>query len=94
MKQETTSTLTAFALVLAIFALFPSSPARAACDSGVKLDKTTVESTRQLLEKAGYKNIREWRKGCDNVWHATALKDGAPVHVAVLPDGRIVKEGD
>ena len=66
----------------------------AACESGVRVDKTTVEDTRKKLEKAGYKNIRNWRKGCDNTWHATAIKNGAPVSVALLPDGHVVKEGD
>lgn len=72
----------------------PLRPALAACEAGEKPDKTTVEDTRKLLDKAGYKNARNWRKGCDNTWHATAIKDGTEVHVAVLPDGHIVREGD
>lgn len=76
--------------------LLAAEPPRAlaACDPGTKLDKTTVESTRKILEKAGYSKVHDWRKGCDNTWHATAMKDGAAAHVAVLPDGRVVKEGD
>ena len=72
----------------------PVRPALALCEAAEKPDKTTVEDTRKLLEKAGYRNARNWRKGCDNTWHATAVKDGAEVHVAVLPDGHIVREGD
>lgn len=69
-------------------------PAWAACKIGEKPDKTTVEDTRKLLTQAGYKDARDWRKGCDNTWHATAMKDGTRVNVAVLPDGHIVQEGD
>lgn len=69
-------------------------PAQAACDPGDKIDKTTVEDTRAILAKAGYKNVRNWRKGCDNTWHASATKDGVRVNVAVLPDGHVVREGD
>jgi len=72
----------------------PLRPALAACEAGEKPDKTTVEDTRKLLDKAGYKNARNWRKGCDNVWHATAIKDGVQVNVAVLPDGHVVRESD
>lgn len=70
------------------------TPAWAACDPGDKLDKTTLEETRQKVEKAGYTDGRDWRKGCDNVWHVTATKNGAQFHVAVLPDGHVVREGD
>jgi hypothetical protein len=86
--------------IASLVALFPGarpSPLRsalAACEAGEKPDKTTVEDTRKLLDKAGYKNAHNWRKGCDNAWHATATKDGAEVNVAVLPDGHIVREGD
>ena len=72
--------------------LFPPREAAAACEPGTKLDKTTVEDTRKVLQKAGYTNARNWRKGCDNTWHATAVKDGAEVNVAVTADGRVVRE--
>ena len=72
--------------------LFPPHKAAATCEPGTKLDKTTVEDTRKILQQAGYKNARNWRKGCDNTWHATAVKDGAEVNVAVTADGRVVHE--
>lgn len=69
-------------------------PAWAACEAGDKINKTTVEETRALLTKAGYKNAHNWRKGCDNTWHVTATLDGTEANVAVLPDGHVVREGD
>ena len=65
-----------------------------ACGPGEKVNKTTVEETRAILTKAGYKNARNWRKGCDNTWHASATKDGVVVNVSVMPDGRVVHDGD
>jgi hypothetical protein len=34
------------------------------------------------------------RKGCDNYWHADALKDGNIVHVVVTPQGELLTEDD
>ena len=93
-----TRTLSLAVLVAALIALGgrtePSfvSQAWAACDPGDKLDKTTLEQTRQKLQKAGYKSIHDLRKGCDNTWHGKASKDGAEASVVVLPDGTIVTE--
>lgn len=70
------------------------APAEAACDPGTRVDKTTVEDIRDKLIKAGYKNPLHLRKGCDNAWHGTAMKDGEQISVAVTQDGHIVREDD
>lgn len=70
------------------------SVAQAACDPGTRLDKTTVEQIRDQLIKAGFKDPSHLRKGCDNAWHATAMKDGQQINVAVTPDGHVVQEGE
>ena len=94
MNRLCRSFLGAGAILLAVQPAIRTNRAWAACDKEVKIDKTTVEETRKKLEQAGYRNLRNWRKGCDNSWHATGLRDGQPVSVALLPDGHIVKEGD
>ncbi len=89
--------LSAFvALAVVPPALLPllARPAQAACDPGDKIDKTNVEDIRAILTKAGYRNARNWRKGCDNTWHATATKDGVTANLAILSDGHVVHEGD
>jgi hypothetical protein len=68
--------------------------ARAACESGDQVDNTTAAMAKKRAESAGYSQVRMERKGCDNVWHGTAMKDGAPTHVAVLPSGEVAPEGD
>jgi hypothetical protein len=70
------------------------APAQAACDPGTHIDKTTVEEIRDRLIKAGYKNPLHLRKGCDNAWHGTAIRNGTQINVAVTTDGHIVREGD
>ena len=70
------------------------APARAECVPGTHIDKSTVEQIRDRLIKAGFKNPLHLRKGCDNVWHGTTMKDGQQINVAVTTDGHIVQEGD
>ncbi|HLI20417.1 MAG TPA: hypothetical protein VKV32_04830 [Stellaceae bacterium] len=69
-------------------------PAHAACAPGTHIDKTTVEQIRDKLIKAGYKNPLHLRKGCDNAWHGTAMRNGQQIDVAVTADGHIVQEAD
>ncbi len=70
------------------------SGARAQCEPGVKIDKSTAEDARKQIEAAGYSHVRELRKGCDNIWHAKAMKDGTAVSVALLPQGRVMPEAE
>jgi Peptidase propeptide and YPEB domain len=64
----------------------------AACEATDKIDKTTVEDTRKKIEAAGYRQARNFRKGCDNFWHVTAMKDGQVVSVVVSPQGEVSVE--
>jgi hypothetical protein len=70
------------------------APAQASCEPGTHIDKTTVEGIRDKLIKVGYKNPLHLRKGCDNAWHGTAIRNGTEINVAVTADGHIVREGD
>jgi hypothetical protein len=69
-----------------------TNPARAACEAGDKVDKTTVEDTRKAIEKAGYRQVRQLKKGCDSFWHGTATKGGNAVAVVVSPQGEVMTE--
>jgi hypothetical protein len=70
------------------------APAYAACDPGDKLDNTTADQARKKIMAAGYSGVHMESKGCDNVWHATAMKDGKPTRVALEPGGKTYPEGD
>lgn len=69
-------------------------PAYAACAPGVKIDKSTVADARKDMQKAGYTDVRDLKKGCDNYWHGVATKDGKQTHVVATPDGKVMPEGD
>ncbi len=68
--------------------------AQAACDPGTKIDATTGDQAQKKIASGGYLKVRMLKKGCDNVWHASAEKDGAQIFVALTPDGHVYPEGD
>ena len=72
----------------------PAQQMKNNCEPGDRIDATTPAQAKQKLESAGYAQIHDLRKGCDNYWHAQAMKDGAPAYVALSPDGRALPEND
>jgi len=84
------SRIAAGAALLGCVAL--AGPALSACDPEDKPDKTTATDARKKLEAAGYRQVGDLKKGCDNVWHASATKDGKPVAVLVTADGQVMLE--
>jgi hypothetical protein len=70
------------------------APAYAACDPGDRLDNMTLEQARKIIMAAGYSNVHIETRGCDNVWHGTAMKDGKSTRVALEPSGKVYPEGD
>jgi hypothetical protein len=70
------------------------SSARADCAPGERIDGTSADQAKKKAEGAGFTQVRELKKGCDNVWHGVAMKNGAQVRVAVLPQGQVMQEGD
>jgi len=69
-------------------------PAYAACDPGTPIDGTTAESTKRVMTQSGFSDIQIEQKGCDNVWHVVASKDGQRGRFAVQPGGKIYPEGN
>ncbi len=72
----------------------PVRAAYAGCEAGTKIDRSTANDARRKIMAAGYKDVGDLKKACDNFWHAKAMKDGAPVRVALAPSGQIYPEGD
>jgi len=94
MFGKATAALLAAAIIALAPAPLPMRAAHAACEPGTKIDSTTADQTRKKLEAAGYRKVRDLRKGCDNTWHATAEKDGAATGVAVTAQGQVYPERD
>ncbi len=68
--------------------------AYAICASNDRIDGRTAEMAKKQVEGAGYSNVQMEHKGCDNVWHGIASRDGASTRVAVSPGGEVMPEGD
>lgn len=68
--------------------------ARAGCEPGVHIDSSTADDARKKMMAAGYTDVHDFKKGCDNVWHAQGSKNGKPVNVVLLPNGHVMEEGD
>jgi len=67
----------------------------AGCEAGTKIDGTTAAETKKKIEAAGYTQVHDLAKACDNVWHAVATnKDGATGNVMVTPQGEVMPEGN
>jgi hypothetical protein len=88
--------IAAAALLALSGAVAPQAPAWAAgnCDPGDKSDNSTATDARKKLEAAGYAQVRDLKKGCDNVWHAKAVKGAQAVNLALTPQGQVFIETD
>lgn len=73
--------------------LFCAMPAFAQCDPGTRLDKTTANDARKKMEAAGYRQVKDLKKGCDSAWHGRAVnRQGAAVDVVITPQGDVLLE--
>jgi len=68
--------------------------ALAGCAPDERIDGTTADQAKRRMEGASFSGVHGLTKGCDNVWHGLAMKDGVSVHVAVQPQGQVMQEGD
>ena len=80
--------------VLATSAGAPQAQAQNNCQFGERLDGSTAADARKRLESAGFTDVRIGKKGCDNVWHATAARNGSFLNLALTPQGQIFHESD
>jgi hypothetical protein len=69
-------------------------PAYAACDPGTRVDGSTADWAKRTMMRAGYSDVKVDQKGCDNVWHVLASKDGQSGRYAIEPGGKIYPEGN
>jgi hypothetical protein len=71
------------------------SVARASgCDAGDKIDGSTADAAKKKIESAGFQQVSDLKKGCDNFWHGKAVKDGSESHVVLTPQGQVAREGN
>ncbi|MCC7048322.1 MAG: hypothetical protein IT562_16530 [Alphaproteobacteria bacterium] len=61
------------------------------CATAEPGDATTAIDARRRLESAGYSEVRDLRRDCDNVWHGTARIEQRVVRVMLKPDGPVLE---
>ncbi|MGE0151415.1 MAG: hypothetical protein AB7R90_02275 [Reyranellaceae bacterium] len=90
---------TKFGLIAAALALGLAAPlimgagaAYAQCVHGERIDGSTAEQARAKIQRAGFANVGDLRKGCDNYWHGTASQGGQRVGVVLSPAGEVMVE--
>ena len=85
---------------LAMLAFAPLSPligkayAVGNCDPGDRVDGSTAAMAKQKFQAAGYIQLHDFAKGCDNYWHAVGMKGDTQVNVVLSPQGDVMTEGD
>jgi hypothetical protein len=62
------------------------------CAAGEKIDGSSAPEATRKIERAGFQQVRELKKGCDNFWHGVAVKDGGETHVVLTPQGQVMRE--
>lgn len=89
---------TAFAILLGAGMLSdaraadPAEAGRSGCAADARIDGSTADDARKKMNAAGYTQVTDLKKGCDNFWHGQAIKDGMPTGVLLAPDGRVQSE--
>lgn len=86
--------LLALATALAAPTFVGTAHAASACDPGTMIDASTANDAKRRFEAAGYRNVKVTKKGCDNFWHGTGVKDGAERRIVVSPSGEVMPEND
>jgi len=64
------------------------------CINGERIDSSTADMAKKNIEHAGFQQVRDLKKGCDNFWHGKAAREGVDVYVVVSPRGEVMREGD
>jgi len=64
------------------------------CEAGEKIDGSTAAQAKAKIERAGFRQVRNLQKSCDNFWHGIAVKDGIESNVVLTPQGQVMREGN
>ena len=64
------------------------------CHFGEVVDGSTADDARRKIEAAGFTEVRELKKSCDNFWHGRATLGGRAVNVVLTPGGKVMLESN
>jgi hypothetical protein len=64
------------------------------CSPSDRIDASSADSAKKKMEKAGFLQVHDLKKGCDNFWHGQGAKDGAETRIVLSPQGDVLTEGN
>lgn len=64
------------------------------CHFGEVIDGSTADDARAKIEAAGFTDVRDLKKSCDNFWHGKATLGGRAVNVVLTPGGKVMLESN
>lgn len=64
------------------------------CHFGEVVDGSTADDARSKIEAAGFAEVRDLKKSCDNFWHGKAMLSGRAVNVVLSPGGKVMLESE
>jgi hypothetical protein len=73
---------------------FASDPPPIQCEPTDRIDSSTSTDAEKKIKAAGYTQISDLKKGCDNFWHGRAFKNGMAIRVSLSPQGLVQPESD
>lgn len=85
--------LAASAALFVALPVIPSAWAVGNCAPTDKIDSSTWQQAKKKMQAAGYTDVHDLKKGCDNYWHGEALKSGQAVRIVLSPQGQVMEEG-
>jgi hypothetical protein len=92
--QRKATILTVALIMMAAAPAFAADAESHGCLPTDHVDGSTADQAKRKIQAAGYTEVTDLSKGCDNFWHGHAMKDGAPVNVVLSPPGMVLLEGD
>lgn len=72
----------------------PEPPLGPGCHFGEVVDSSTADDARRKIEAAGFSDVRDLKKSCDNFWHGHATWNGRMINVVLTPAGKVMLESD
>jgi hypothetical protein len=64
------------------------------CHFGEVIDGSTADDALTKIEAAGFTDVHDLKKSCDNFWHGKASFSGRAVNVVLSPSGNVMLESD